>query len=160
MQPAYSIEIEKQMQEVFDRLSEKDKRLYAGVEALKFPYGGISYIAQLFSCSRNTIRRGINELKEKATIPKKRDRKAGGGRKQTIKKQTAINDVFLSILKEHTAGDPVDETKKWTNLTCAKIGSLLAKESFKVSRNIVRKLLKKVTTHPLSNLIHQTKPSD
>ena len=47
MKPAYSIEIEKQMQEVFDRLSEKDKRLYAGVEASKFPYGGISYIAQL-----------------------------------------------------------------------------------------------------------------
>jgi hypothetical protein len=58
------------MQEVFNSLSEKDKRLYAGVEASKFPYGGISYIAQLFSCSRNTIRRGINELKEKATIPK------------------------------------------------------------------------------------------
>jgi DNA invertase Pin-like site-specific DNA recombinase len=68
MQPAYTIEIEKQMQEVFDRLSEKDKRLYAGVEALKFPYGGISYIAQLFSCSRNTIRRGINELKEKRAV--------------------------------------------------------------------------------------------
>jgi hypothetical protein len=28
-------------------------------------------------------------------------------------------------------------------LTCAKIGSLLAEEGFKVSRNIVRKLLKK-----------------
>ena len=78
------------MQEVFDRLSEKDKRLYAGVEALKFPYGGISYISQLFSCSRNTLLRGINELKEKATILKKRDRKAGGGRKQVIKKQTDI----------------------------------------------------------------------
>lgn len=143
MQPAYSIEIEKQMQEVFNRLSEKDKRLYAGVEALKFPYGGISYIAKLFSCSRNTIQRGINELKENATIPKKRDRKAGGGRKQVTQKQTDINGVFLSILKEHTAGDPMDETKKWTNLTCAKIGSLLAEEDFKVSRNIVRKLLKK-----------------
>ena len=131
------------MQEVFSRLSEKDKRLYAGVEALKFPYGGISYIAQLFSCSRNTILRGINELKEKATIPKKRDRKTGSGRKQVIQKQTDINDVFLSILKEHTAGDPMDETKKWTNLTCAKIGYLLAEEGFKVSRNIVRKLLKK-----------------
>ena len=71
MQPAYSVEIEKQMQEVFNRLSEKDKRLYDGVEALKFSYGGISYIVQLFSCSSNTIRRGINELKEKATIPKK-----------------------------------------------------------------------------------------
>jgi transposase len=143
MQPAYSKDIEKQMQEVFDRLSEKDKRLYAGVEASKFPYGGISYIAQLFSCSRNTILRGINELKEKATIPKKRDRKAGGGRKQAIKKQTDINDVFLSILREHTAGDPMDESKKWTNLTCAKIGFLLAEEGFIVSRNVVRKLLKK-----------------
>ncbi|WP_243217356.1 ISAzo13 family transposase [Methylobacter sp. S3L5C] len=142
MQPAYPIEIEKQMQEVFNRLSEKDKRLYAGVEASKFPYGGISYIAQLFFCSRNTIGRGINELKEKATIPKRRDRKAGGGRKQIIQKQTDINDVFLSILKEHTAGDPMNEMKKWTNLTCAKIGSLLAEENFKVSRNIVRKLLK------------------
>ena len=143
MQSAYPIEIEKQMQEVFNRLSEKDKRLYAGVEASKFPYGGISYIAQLFFCSRNTIGRGINELKEKATISKRRDRKAGGGRKQIIQKQTDINDVFLSVLKEHTAGDPMDEAKKWTNLTCAKIGSLLAEEEFKVSRNIVRKLLKK-----------------
>ena len=75
--------------------------------------------------------------------PKKRDRKAGGGRKQVIQKQIDINDVFLSIVKEYTAGDPMDETKKWTNLTCAKIGSLLAEEGFKVSCNIVRKLLKK-----------------
>lgn len=37
----------------------------------------------------------------------------------------------------------MDEAKKWTNLTCAEIGVLLAKEGFKVSRNIVRKLLKK-----------------
>jgi len=43
MQSNYLLEIEKQMQEKFRRLSEKDKRLYAGVEALKFPYGGISY---------------------------------------------------------------------------------------------------------------------
>src|SRR5665811_1249187 len=104
----YSLEIENQMQEMFNRLSEKDKRLYAGVEALKFSYGGISYIAQLFACSRNTILRGIIELGGKETIPRKRDRKAGGGRKQVMKTQTDINEVFLSILKEHTAGDPMD----------------------------------------------------
>jgi len=95
MQPAYSIEIEKQMQEVFDRLSEKDKRLYAGVEALKFPYGGISYIAQLFSCSRNTILRGINELKEKATIPKKRDRKAGVVENKLFKNKRILMMCFF-----------------------------------------------------------------
>jgi len=48
----------------------------------------------------------------------------------------------------------MDETKKWTNLTCAEISSLLAKKGFKVSRNIVRKLLKKndyVKRKPLKN---------
>ena len=54
-----------------------------------------------------------------------------------IQKQTDINDVFLSIVKEHTAGDPMDETKKWTNLMRAKIGSLLAAEGFKESMRIV-----------------------
>ena len=50
------------MHEMYDRLSEKDKRLYAGVEALKLPYGGVSYVAELFGCSRNTVMRGIIEL--------------------------------------------------------------------------------------------------
>jgi transposase len=131
------------MQELYSRLPEKSKRLYAGVEALKLPYGGISYIAELFGCSRDTISMGIKELAEAETLPKNRSRKAGGGRKLTLEKEPDINDVFLALIKEHTAGDPMDEAKKWTNLTCAKIGSLLAEENFKVSRNIVRKLLKK-----------------
>jgi hypothetical protein len=130
LQP-YGIEVEKQMQEMFKRLSEKDRRLYAGVEALKLSYGGISYIAELFSCSRNTVLRGIIELGGQETIPRKRDRKAGGGRKQAIEKQADINEVFLSILKEHTAGDPMDEKVKWTNLTKADIAAELAKKKLK-----------------------------
>ena len=143
------------MQEMYNRLSEKDKRLYAGVEALKLSYGGISYIAQLFSCSRNTILRGIIELGGKETIPRKRVRKAGGGRKQIIEDKADINDVFLFILKEHTAGDPMNEKVKWTNLTKADIAAELTKKSFKVSRNIVKKLLKKhghVKRKPLKKL--------
>jgi len=48
----------------------------------------------------------------------------------------------------------MDEDKKWTNLTRAEISLLLAKKGFKVSRNIVRKLLKKngyVKRKPLKN---------
>jgi hypothetical protein len=155
MKPSYPIKIEKQMQEMFSRLSEKDKRLYAGVEALKFSYGGISYIAQLFACSRNTILRGIIELGVKETIPRKRDRKAGGGRKPVMEKQADINEVFLSVLKEHTAGDPMDEKVKWTNLTKADIAAELTKKGFKVSRNIVKKLLKNhdyVKRKPFKNI--------
>ncbi len=139
----YSKEVEEQMQELYSRLSEKDKRLYAGIEALKLPYGGVSYIALLFDCSRDTIQRGIKELGEAETLPKDSDRKTGGGRKQVLEKQTDIHEVFLSILKEHTAGDPMDDKVKWTNLTRAEIAALLAAKGSKVSRNIVAKLLKK-----------------
>ena len=61
----YSKELEAHMQELYNRLPEKNRRLYAGVEALKLSNGGISYIAELFNCSRDTIRLGIKELRKK-----------------------------------------------------------------------------------------------
>ncbi len=138
-----SRETESQMQELYNRLTEKNRRLYAGVEASKRGHGGVSYVARLFNCSRNTILRGIKELAEDEVLDKERDRKVGGGRSPILKKYPNISDVFLQLLKEHTAGDPMNAQVKWTNLTCEQIAALLAKEGFKVSRNIVRQLLKK-----------------
>ncbi len=60
-----------------------------------------------------------------------------------MEKYVGIDDAFLNILKEHTAGDPMDEKVKWTDLTCATISTLLVAKDFKVSRNIVRQLLNK-----------------
>ena len=151
---AYSQKIEEQMQELYKRLPEKNKRLYSGVEASKLGHGGITYIAKLFSCSRNTVQVGIEELSVEEELPQNRNRKKGGGRKAILEKETDINDVFLRLLKEHTAGNPMDETQKWTNLTRSNISDLLAKEGFKVSRNIVKKLLKNngyVKRKPLKN---------
>jgi hypothetical protein len=93
----YSKEIEAQMQELYSRLPEKSRRLYAGVEALKFLYCGISYIAGLFGCSRDTVSVGVKELVEAETLPKNRNRKAGGGRKPTLEKEPDINEVFLVL---------------------------------------------------------------
>jgi len=138
----YSPEIESQMLELYARLPEKNRRLYAGVEALKLPYGGISYIAKLFDCSRETIYLGINELNEENSLPPNRNRHRGGGWKSVVEKQPRMTETFLFLIKEHTAGDPEDEARKWTNLSCADIGALLAEKGFKVSRNIIRKLLK------------------
>lgn len=140
---SYSKEIETQMQALYRRLPERNRRLYAGVEALKLPYGGISYIARLFTCSRDTVMRGIKELSEEDTLAQDRNRKDGGGRQEVLKKHPAMDQIFLRLLAEHTAGDPMDEKVKWTDLSCAEIGTRLAQKGFKVSRTIVRKLLKK-----------------
>lgn len=143
MLPAYSKELEQQMQELYRRLSEKNKRQYAAIEALKLSHGGISYIAKLFGCSRDTIRAGIKELGQEDELPGNRNRKAGGGRKSALASHEAIDELFLAILQDHTAGDPMNEQVKWTNLSVEAIKQRLKKAGITVSRNIVRKLLKK-----------------
>jgi len=60
----YIADIEYLMYKHYVGLSEKDKRLYAAVEAAKLGHGGISYISELFYCCRQTIATGLEELKK------------------------------------------------------------------------------------------------
>lgn len=61
----YSPAVEKYMKMFYESLNEKDKRHYASLEANKLDYGGITYIAKLFNCSRSTLHEGWNEFKKK-----------------------------------------------------------------------------------------------
>jgi hypothetical protein len=47
-----------------------------------------------------------------------------------FEKYLKIDEVFLLMLKEHTAGDPMDEKLKWTNLTGAEMVNLLSGKGF------------------------------
>lgn len=58
----YSADVEKHMVNLFRSLSEKDRRRYAAVEADKLGHGGATYIAQLFGCDTDTIRRGMADV--------------------------------------------------------------------------------------------------
>lgn len=69
----------------YNHLSEKDRRHYAAIEAIKLGRGGATYISKLLGVSRTTIIVGKKELASLAKgvhIPVKRQRKAGGGRKK------------------------------------------------------------------------------
>lgn len=58
----YPPEIEGTMQEFYRSLNERDRRRYAGVEALKLGHGGQNYIARVLRCSRRTVRQGAREV--------------------------------------------------------------------------------------------------
>ena len=139
----YNPSIEAQMISFYNLLSEKDKRLYAAAEAIKLSFGGITYIAALFGCTRKTIRRGIVELKNLELIETDRVRKRGGGRKLSIENISGINEAFLEVVYNYTAGDPMDERIRWTNLTHQQIADKLTEKGIKVSRKIVKQLFKK-----------------
>jgi hypothetical protein len=56
---------------------------------------------------------------------------------------SGIDPDFLAILQEHTAGDPMNSSIRWTYLNPREIVIELTKKGYAVSRNIVRYLLKK-----------------
>jgi hypothetical protein len=74
----YSGGVERQMQELYRSLSERDRRRYAAVEAAKLGYGGQTYISRLLGCDYKTIRRGLDELAHPPDLPPGRIRKKGG----------------------------------------------------------------------------------
>ncbi len=43
-------------------LDEKDRRRYAGIEALKLGQGGRNYIARVLHCSRHTVTKDAKEV--------------------------------------------------------------------------------------------------
>ena len=55
------------MLKLYQNLSEKDKRHYAAIEAYKLGHGAVSYLAELFGCSRQTIHEGLSELKKRVS---------------------------------------------------------------------------------------------
>lgn len=87
MRKFYTPESELLMQLHCSRLSGKDKRQYAAIEALKLTYGGKMYISKLFNISRNTIEKGILELRNPSLyeeIPLGKQRRPGGGSKKIL----------------------------------------------------------------------------
>lgn len=145
MEP-YSGEIEQMMQQFYVTLSEKDRRRYAAIEARKLGHGGVTYIARVLGCDRSTIQAGmkeLNHLPEQGEMAQ-RVRSPGGGRKPYYETHPNIDEQFLAVLRDHTAGDPMREDVRWTNLTPREIAQRLAEEhQVEVSTTVVRKLLKK-----------------
>ncbi len=139
----YSPEIEATMRDFYQSLSEKDRRRYAAIEAKKLGYGGISYICRVLQCNDRTIARGMDELEKLPAKAEKRIRLFGGGRKTVIAQQSGLDAAFLHVLENHTAGSPMDETLKWTNLTREDIATRLQEEGFAVSVTVVDQLLVK-----------------
>jgi hypothetical protein len=143
---SYPPEVEKIMRCLYDSLNEKDRRRFVGFEALRFGHGGRSYIARVVGCSRNTVSRGACEV---SGLPNRevqqRIRKTGGGRKPfQVKWGTQLDEKFLEVLHDHTAGDPMDEMVRWTDLKPGEIVKALREDHcINVSKYVVRKLLKK-----------------
>jgi Rhodopirellula transposase DDE domain len=142
MQP-YPAEVEQQMQRFYQSLSEKDRRRYAAVEALKMGRGGLSYISQLLGCDDEAMQLGKRELQDETRLHQSGIRRSGGGRKSAFETYPRLDEVFLTVIAQHTAGSPITETIKWTHLTRQEIAQLMHSEGIAISVTVVDQLLEK-----------------
>ena len=126
----------------FSSLNEKDKRRYAAIEAVKLGHGGIKIISSILNIDPKTIAKGIKELREQAIEKDKRIRKKGGGRSVKKKHYPNMNDVFLEIVDNHKAGDPMNSEVNWTYLTENEVRNRLEEKGIQVSVYIVRMLFR------------------
>jgi hypothetical protein len=62
MKRFYDTELERLIRLHHSRLSEKEQRHYAAIEAQKLGHGGKRYIARLLEISTRTLYKGISEL--------------------------------------------------------------------------------------------------
>lgn len=65
------------MRTFFESLNEKDRRRYAGLEAMKLGHGGVSYISEILGCDRKTVCKGIEEILDPPELEPGRIRKKG-----------------------------------------------------------------------------------
>jgi len=140
---SYPLEIEQHMHRFYQTLSEKDRRRYAAIEALKLGHGGITYICRLFDCDYSTVAHGIDDFNSGTALQQQTVRQPGGGRKSAFETIDNLDAVFLRVLTEHTAGSPMDETVKWTNLTRREISARMHDAGITVSVTVIDQLLEK-----------------
>ena len=143
LKEVYQTEVEQKMRNVYDCLSEKDRRRYAAAEVVKLGYGGVAYIARLFGCSPESIEHGVRERDQLPDDPLgNRIRRPGAGRPKIEEQHPEVVQHVQQIIGHRTAGDPMRADVTWTDLTPNEIAGHL-REEFEtiIAPRIVRRIL-------------------
>ena len=118
-------------------LNEKQGRHYLALEAKE--RGSVRVVAQEAGVSATTIRRGIQEVEAgERDRPGERERKAGGGRKKAIEKESTLLADLEGLLEPK--GDPMS-LLKWTSKRVAHLKRALQQRGHSRADTAIRDLL-------------------
>jgi hypothetical protein len=121
------------------QLNEKQKRLFLASEALSYGRGGIAEVIRITGFSRNTIKRGINELESGVKYDGK-VRKTGGGPKYAEENYPGIEDEIRKLIDGSTYGNP-ERVLSYTTKSLRKIETELKAKGIYVSHETINRIL-------------------
>ena len=123
-------------------LNELSRRRWVATEAKALGCGGVSLVSRATGVNRNTIMKGIKELKNKITIEPNRLRKKGGGRKNITEKDPKLKEDILKIVEPTSRGDP-ENPLRYTTKSVRSLQGELEKMGHKISYPSIAEILHK-----------------
>ena len=124
--------------ETFHLLNEKQKRILAASEAKAYGYGGVTKVSLYTGLCRQTIYKGIKELKGNPT--NERIRQEGGGRKKKTYEYPELISALENLIEPNTRRDP-ESPLRWTSKSVRILGQELKKMGYALSPQTVANIL-------------------
>jgi transposase len=128
----------KRYEQLFLELNERQKRLVVASDVKSLGLS-ITEASRLSKMSRKTIYKALREL-ESGEVFNEGVRKKGGGRKTAKDKYPALKEALEKLLSPVTRGEPTSPLR-WTSKSLENLAVELRKQGYKVSRNVVGRLL-------------------
>jgi transposase len=126
-------------------MDERMRRQWAAAEAKSLGWGGVLAVSQATGISRNTITKGLAELKARQRRPQasppNRLRKSGGGRKPVTETDTELAAALERLVDAGTRGDPRSPLR-WTCKSTTQLARELTRQGHPISSSTVGRLLK------------------
>lgn len=124
-------------------LNECERRQFLATKAIFFHKQGfsISKVSKIMKTSKNTIYKGIRELRTDDGPGKDRVRRQGGGRKNLLSQHPDWIDALKVVIEPHTAGLPQDADVIWVSISVPQISREMSENGYDVSEYIVRQIL-------------------
>lgn len=127
--------------EFMSTLNECQRRQFLASRAIALGRHGVNKISKFIKTSKNTLYKGMQELKNGYTPAKGRQRRPGGGRKSLVSQHPDWIDAIRLIIEPHSAGLPQDENVIWVSMTASQIKKDMSKAGYDISEYIVRQIL-------------------
>lgn len=124
-------------------LNECERRHFLATKAICFHKQGfsISKVSKIMKTSKNTIYKGIRELRTGDGPAKGRVRRQGGGRKGLLSLHADWIDALKTVIEPHIAGLPQDANVIWVSISVPQISREMSENGYVVSEYIVRQIL-------------------
>ncbi|MDR7925925.1 ISAzo13 family transposase [Acidithiobacillus thiooxidans] len=125
-------------------LDERQRRLYAAVEAKVLGHGGVKRVSEATGVARGSIMAGLKELKDPENrLPQGRVRRSGGGRKRLVDRDPDLLAALEGLVDPAARGDP-QSPLRWTCKSLKQLARELGEQGHRISHVSVGILLKEL----------------